>query len=491
MMPPRHEQDHRLRRALRDVVALSALPFVWLPYTPARVVDDLADVLLHIACVELLFLRVVTDVETLTVTKARRDGAADDVRTAAAIEAVLATGDRSPLIRADPLQPGRALYWAVFPLSDDPAEVLVAASAAADFPTELDRLMLTLGPNLAEVVLRKQTVERLRAENVLLRDALEENLLMGAVIGSSPPIREVMRAVESVAPTDTTVLITGETGTGKELIAREIHRRSRRASGPLIAVNCAALPPSLIASELFGHERGAFTGALQRRIGRFELAAKGTIFLDEIGELPPETQVMLLRVLQERVFERVGGSTPVRVDVRVIAATNRDLTARMAEGSFRADLFYRLNVFPIHVPPLRDRREDIPLLAQHFAQIFARRLGKKITHISAAGLRRLTEYAWPGNVRELENVIERAVILNSDTTLDVRSSLFPKNVPAAGGALTGRIDDLERSAIEEALAATRGRVAGPRGAAARLGLPATTLHSKMIKYGLDASRFKQ
>src|SRR5205807_1262809 len=251
---------------------------------------------------------------------------------------------------------------------------IVAASAAPDFPTQLDRFLLVLTANLANTVISRKRVEELVEENVLLRDQIDERLLMGSVIGVSRSIRSVLSDVDKVAPTSATVLITGETGTGKELIAREIHRRSRRASGPMIAVHSAALPAGLIASELFGHERGAFTGALQRRIGRFELATRGTIFLDEVGELPPEMQVALLRVLQERTFERVGGSQTLRTEARVIAATNRDLLKMVREGTFREDLYYRLSVFPIHIPPLRERRDDIPPMVEHFTSVFSRRL---------------------------------------------------------------------------------------------------------------------
>jgi len=295
-----------------------------------------------------------------------------------------------------------------------------------------------------------------------------------------------------VAPTDSTVLITGETGTGKELIARAIHKRSPRSAGPFVAVNCAAIPSSLIASELFGHEKGAFTGALQRRQGRFELADGGTIFLDEVGELPAETQIMLLRVLQEREFERVGGSSPIRVNVRVLAATNRDLQAAVADGTFRADLFYRLNVFPLEVPALRERRVDVPLLVQYFIHRYATRFGKRIRSVNKDTTMLLQSYDWPGNIRELQNVIERAVIVSDSDTLSIdprwlsgRSLATPPVV-----ALSGTLATHEKDAIEAALTDSKGRVAGPFGAAARLDVPASTLESKIKALKIDKRRFK-
>jgi Response regulator containing CheY-like receiver, AAA-type ATPase, and DNA-binding domains len=338
----------------------------------------------------------------------------------------------------------------------------------------------------------RKRVEELVEENVLLRNEIDERLLMGSVIGVSRAIRSVLSNVDKVAPTDATVLITGETGTGKELIAREIHRRSSRAAGPVIAVHSAALPASLIASELFGHERGAFTGAMQQRIGRFELASRGSIFLDEVGDLPAEMQVALLRVLQERTFERVGGTQTLHTDARVIAATNRDLLTMVGEAAFRNDLFYRLSVFPIHIPPLRERREDIPPLVEHFAKTYARRFDKPIARIPQAGMARLVDYAWPGNVRELENVVERAVILAPGDELVIAATLFPGQAgqPILGGALPLRLGEMEKSAIEHALKESGGRVGGASGAAAHLGIRPTTLYSKLRKHHIDPARFK-
>jgi DNA-binding NtrC family response regulator len=304
-------------------------------------------------------------------------------------------------------------------------------------------------------------------------------------------LQAALSRVVKVAATDSTVLITGETGTGKELVARAIHRRSRRASRAFVAVNCAAIPRDLIPSELFGHEKGAFTGALQRRLGRFELAEGGTLFLDEVGELSSETQVALLRVLQEREFERVGGRERIQVDVRVIAATNRNLTVAAADGTFRQDLFYRLNVFPIEVPPLRDRREDIPVLVEHFIGRYARKAGKAFRRVSKRTLDHLQSYPWPGNVRELQNVIERSVIVSDTDEFVVDESWLstPLQVESRLG-LSSTLAVHEKAIIEDALRACGGRVFGPSGAAARLGIPRSTLESKIRALKINKSRFR-
>src|SRR5271169_1515538 len=314
------------------------------------------------------------------------------------------------------------------------------------------------------------------------------------IVGTSKPLKAVLSQIAKVAPTDSTVLITGATGTGKELIARAVHKRSRRSEHAFISVNCAAFAPTLISSELFGHEKGAFTGAMQRRLGRFELADGGTIFLDEVGELPPDTQVALLRVLQEREFERVGGTQSIKVDVRVIAATNRDLNAAVVGGSFRTDLFYRLQVFPIEIPPLRERRDDIPLLVEYFIDRYARKAGKNIRHVSQETLELLQSYAWPGNIRELQNVIERSVILCETETFSIDESWFPQQPsltePRNQIELPRRLEEQEKDMIEEALKASRGRVFGPTGAAAKLGIPRSTLESKIKSLKIDKNRFR-
>jgi PAS domain S-box-containing protein len=329
---------------------------------------------------------------------------------------------------------------------------------------------------------RKQAEERIRDENVALREQIDQAFMFEEIVGASPALQAVLSSIVKVAPTDSTVLITGETGTGKELIARAIHKHSQRSGQAFISVNCASIPSSLIASELFGHEKGAFTGAVQRRQGRFELAHSGTIFLDEVGDLPAETQIALLRVLQERQFERVGGNRIIPTDVRVIAATNRDLTAAIAAGTFRADLFYRLNVFPIEVPPLRKRKEDIPMLVEYFVKRYAEKAGKQIRKIDRNTLERCQSYAWPGNIRELQNIVERSVILCSGDTFWIEKAWLTSAQPPRqelAGRLPDTLQNQERKIIETALAESKGKGAGPEGAAAKLGIPRSTLDSKI------------
>jgi formate hydrogenlyase transcriptional activator len=340
---------------------------------------------------------------------------------------------------------------------------------------------------------RKKAEDRTRNENVALREEIERSSMFEEIVGSSEGLRQVLAQVSKVAPTDSTVLILGETGTGKELIARAIHNLSRRSSRAFIRVNCAAIPPALVASELFGHEKGSFTGAFQRRLGRFESADGGTIFLDEVGELPPETQVALLRVLQEREFERVGGSQTVQVDVRVLAATNADLGAAVGEGAFRQDLFYRLNVFPIRIPALRERVDDISLLVEYLIDRYSQAAGKKIRNIDKATLDLFQTYDWPGNVRELQNVIERAVILSDGETFSVDETWLTPVTPktaASSVPLVANLIDHEREMIEAALREAEGLVSGPTGAATKLGIPRQTLESKIRKLGINRHRFK-
>jgi formate hydrogenlyase transcriptional activator len=333
--------------------------------------------------------------------------------------------------------------------------------------------------------------EQLLLENRVLQEEIVERAIYEEIVGSSGSLQKVLAAIEKVAPTDSTVLLTGETGTGKELVAHAIHRRSPRCGRALVKVNCAALPAELIASELFGHEKGAFTGAMQQRIGRFEAANGGTIFLDEIAELSPEIQVSLLRVLQEKEFERVGGNRTIKTDVRVIAATNKDLRREVSDGRFRMDLFYRLNVFPIHVPPLRERANDIPVLVDYFAARLAARTGKKISRIEKRSLAAMQQYSWPGNIRELQNVIERCVILADSEVLRLEPGMLTHeptlNVHAS---CTPTCGSDRRAQIEAVLRETRGKVYGPEGAAARLGLPATTLDSQLRALGINKHQFK-
>jgi formate hydrogenlyase transcriptional activator len=329
--------------------------------------------------------------------------------------------------------------------------------------------------------------EQLEAENISLRAQLGQAPWFEEILAHSAALKRVLDTVEQVATTDATVLITGETGTGKELIARAIHRRSARARGPLIKVNCAAIPDTLLASELFGHERGAFSGAVERRKGRFEQAHGGTLFLDEIGELPQELQVLLLRVLQEREFERLGGTHTLQVDIRLVAATNRDLAEAVRAGRFRPDLYYRLNVFPVHVPPLRERPEDIPPLVAHFAEKYGTRFGRKISRIERRTLDVLQSHSWPGNVRELENTVERAAILARNGVLSIDREML---CAAAEHHADQEVRPEEREAIEAALRAARGKISGENGAAKRMGLPASTLEFRIKKLGIDKFRYR-
>jgi len=338
--------------------------------------------------------------------------------------------------------------------------------------------------------------DQLHDENVVLREQIDQAFMFEEIVGTSSGLKGVLSRLMKVAPTDSSVLVSGETGTGKELVARAIHKRSRRSQRAFVSVNCAALAPSLISSELFGHEKGAFTGAMQRRLGRFELANGGTIFLDEIGEVPLDTQVALLRVLQEREFERVGGTQPVKIDVRVIAATNRDLEAAVANGTFRPDLYYRLNVFPIEVPPLRERQDDVLMLLENFVHRFAQKMGKHFKKIDKRTVELFRSYPWPGNIRELQNVVERSVIVSSDGVFSVdaawlsgdsrRVSLPQQPEPADADEDASR----ERQIIEDALAGSRGRVSGPNGAAARLRVSPSTLEHRIKKLKIRKSHFK-
>jgi len=370
--------------------------------------------------------------------------------------------------------------------------VLKLLASQAAISLENSRLYRDIQEREANI---KALKDQLYKENVALKEEVDRTSMFEEIIGASAALQAALASVAKVAPTDSSVLITGETGTGKELIARAIHKRSKRSDRRFVSVNCAALAPSLISSELFGHEKGAFTGATERRIGRFELADRGTIFLDEVGEIPLDTQVALLRVLQEQEFERVGGTQAIKVDVRVIAATNRDLEAAVARGAFRVDLYYRLNVFPIEVPPLRERKDDIRMLVEYFIQRHARRIGKSIRSIDKSTLELFHSYAWPGNIRELQNVIERSVILSSTEVLRLDKSLLPnasseRPVPVQTSLTSEDERGEERKIIEAALARSKGRVEGPEGAAAKLGIPSSTLRSKIKTLKISKTQFK-
>jgi formate hydrogenlyase transcriptional activator len=367
---------------------------------------------------------------------------------------------------------------------------LSPAAGDVEFATQVGRLVALA----VEGALTRQELQRanarLAAEKLYLEEEIRTDRRTDEVVGDGPALREVLRQVEVVAPTDSAVLITGETGTGKELVARAVHRRSARRDRTFVKLNCAAIPTGLLESELFGHEKGAFTGAVERRVGRFELADGGTLFLDEVGDIPQELQPKLLRVLQEQEFERLGSGKTIRVDVRVVAATHRNLAKMVADGTFRSDLFYRLHVFPIPIPPLRERREDIPGLVRHFVQVFSRRFGRTIASIPDEVMAALERYPWPGNVRELEHVIERAVILTPGDELRVPTAdlvaASPPGPPAPAAAPPHRVTlrESEREMIRRALGECGGVIGGPDGAAARLGLKRTTLLSRMKKLGI-------
>jgi formate hydrogenlyase transcriptional activator len=360
------------------------------------------------------------------------------------------------------------------------------------FPDEQGRVTrwYSTGTDIDE---RKRNEERTRNETLALREQVDRDSMFEDIVGSSEALRKVLRQVSKVAPSDSTVLILGETGTGKELVARAIHKRSTRSERAFIGVNCAAIPPSLIASELFGHEKGAFTGAMQQRVGRFESANGGTIFLDEVGDLPQDIQIALLRVLQEREIERVGSNRAIPLDVRVLAATHRDLDALVAEGRFREDLLYRLSVVPIQMPSLRERADDVPVLVDYFIARFGKKAGKKFRTIEKRAAELFNTYQWPGNVRELQNVIERAVILNEGDIFSVDETWLKRQPPKSAGptvALSGALQRQEKELIETALAESGGRVAGRDGAAAKLGLPRPTLDARIKRLGIDKYRFK-
>jgi transcriptional regulator with GAF, ATPase, and Fis domain len=374
-------------------------------------------------------------------------------------------------------------------------------SAERDWPPAVVRRLTVVARVLAQVLARhardeevriaaaeaRQLKDQLQVENVYLRQEARERLGHSRVVGQSAALKRVLEQIEHVAPTDSTVLLVGETGTGKELFATHIHELGKRHNRSMVRVNCAAIPPTLMESELFGRERGAFTGALARQMGRFEMADKSTIFLDEIGDLPLDVQVKLLRVLEERTIERLGSSQPIKVDVRIIAATHRNLERRIAEGAFREDLYYRLNVFPISVPPLRERVEDIPLLVWRFVEEFSKAFGRRIDSIDKATFTALSQYSWPGNIRELRNVVERAMIVATGHRLNIP---LP-HASATAARRSPKLVDVEKEHIRAVLESTGWRIRGSGGAADRLGLKPTTLETRMAKLGLRRPGHRQ
>lgn len=517
-----NDEVRLLKACVNDLTSLLALPAMFSGREPQQIVAALLDVLMGILRLDSLHAEIKDFTDGPPIVMMRPVLSEKPIMGRSDIKQVL-----KDWLREDFRTPSLVLRAPDGGLSIVPFRLgflkelgwIVAVSRRADFPTDTERLLLNIAINQAAIGLQEARLlfeqkriakdldekvsertrelqdlkDQLQRENVILREQIDEASMFEEIVGTAPALRLVLSRVAKVAPTDAAVLITGETGTGKELIARAIHKRSARSARAFVNVNCAAIPLSLISSELFGHEKGAFTGALQRRLGRFELAKGGTLFLDEVGELPAETQSSLLRVLQEREFERVGGTETIQTDVRVIAATNRELRTTISQGLFRSDLFYRLNVFPIEMPSLRARAEDIPLLTEYFIQRYAQKLGKKISGISKETLHQFQSYPWPGNIRELQNVIERSLILCETDTFSVDENwLTPesnergiKSSTVAQVLTTG-----ERALIEAALEETGGRVSGRSGAAAKLGLPASTLESKIRTLKINKYAYK-
>jgi transcriptional regulator with GAF, ATPase, and Fis domain len=540
------DEIKRLQGCINNLISLLALPAIWSGQEPAHILDTLLGALVRMLRLDFVYARLNDPIDRSPIEVVRlaqrRNPAPLPQQMGRALNPWL-TGDppQARLVIPNPIGKGEV---SVAPLRlglADEVGVLVPGSERTDFPSQIEMLLLRVAANQTAIGLqearditeRKRAAEelekrvdertrqltevneelrqakvtlekafdeiktlkdRLYHENVALREEIDRTSMFEEIVGSSRAMRAVLSRVAKVAPTDSTVLITGETGTGKELIARAIHKRSKRAARAFVAFNCAGVPSSLVASELFGHEKGAFTGAQQRRLGRFEVAEGGTIFLDEVGELPAETQIALLRVLQEREFERVGDSRPISADVRIIAATNRNLEDAVAAGTFRLDLFYRLNVFPIEVPPLRERREDIPMLLEYFIKRYADKAGKTIQSVDKKTVERFKSYSWPGNIRELQNVIERSVIVCEsevfsveETWLSKASSLEPHR---PSSTLSEMLLEQEKRIIESALSESKGKIAGPYGAATRLGIPSSTLESKIKTLKIKKNRFK-
>lgn len=500
-MPDRIEDIHRLQGCLNDLVSFLSLPALWSGLEPPQVIGILLDVLLRMLHLDFAYARLNDGAdEIVRIAKSRMTNPPPREIGLALEPWLRLDGPGSASGVPNPIGEGKVSIICIWLGLAPERGMIVAGSERTDFPDDIETLLLKSAVNQAVIELQRAEVvaeqnravaiehvkNRLLAENIYLREELDEQHQGEEIIGQSTVFGRVLALVEQVAPTNACVLIQGETGTGKELIARAIHRLSGREGQSFVKLNCAAIPTGLLEAELFGHEKGAFTGAIGQRIGRFELAHRGTIFLDEVGEIPLELQAKLLRVLQEQEFERLGSTRTIRVDVRIVAASNRDLARMVADREFRSDLYYRLNVFPIMVPPLRERAQDISLLVQYFTERHARRYNRPITSIPAETLAALCRYRWPGNVRELENLIERSVILSQGPTLDVPlGELMPVNETAIG-ALT--LEDCEREHILRVLNDCRWVIAGPSGAAAKLGMKRTSLQYKMQKLGITRPR---
>ncbi|HLF97326.1 MAG TPA: sigma 54-interacting transcriptional regulator [Methylococcaceae bacterium] len=499
-MPDRIEDIRRLQGCLNDLVGLLALPALWNGREPEEALRVLLDVLLRMLPLEFAYARLnaMGDGPALEICRVadRRDCPLPAQELGRALEPWFRLKTPGAVsVLASPLGTGNVALVYVWLGLDRERGVVAVGSRRADFPEELELLVLRSAVNQAVIELQRaevfaarrqamameQVKDHLLAENNYLRQVLDHEQ-QREIVGRSAALQKVLDLVAQVAPTDACVLIQGETGTGKELVARAVHRLSGRRQQPFVTLNCAAIPTGLLEAELFGHEKGAFTGAVGQRIGRFELAHRGTIFLDEVGEIPLELQAKLLRVLQEQEFERLGSARTLRVDVRLVAASNRNLARMVAEREFRSDLYYRLKVFPIALPPLRERSEDIPQLVRYFAGRHARRYGKGIAHIPEETLAALSRYSWPGNVREMENLIERSVILSPGPTLEVPLGELGCAEVAARDAAT--LEACEREHILRALHESRWVIAGPRGAAARLGMKRTSLQHRMRKLGI-------
>lgn len=494
-----------LQGCINDLVSLLALPAMWSSCVPAQVLGMLLDVLMRMLCLDFVYARLNTSTEAVCTEMCRvadRFDAVDNpARIGQALRPWLEGCDSSTTtVLLNPLGPGEITIARAWIGLGRERGVIAAASSRADFPTDIEFLLFKTAVNQAIIELQRGEVlaERTRTaaaeheknqllvENTYLRQQLQIEERCSEIIGQCKSLQNLFHLISQVAPTKACVLIQGETGTGKDLIARAIHRLSSRKERSFIKLNCAAIPTGLLEAELFGHEKGAFTGAVGQRIGRFELAHQGTIFLDEVGEIPLELQAKLLRVLQEQEFERLGSPRTIRVDVRLIAATNRNLVKMVEEGQFRSDLFYRLNVFPISVPPLRERVEDIPLLVWHFTHMHAREYNKRITTITEKTMNALCRYHWPGNVREMANLIERGVILSQGSTLDIPLIEQKTSDETLNSELSLR--DFEREHILRALSDSDWVIAGPYGAAAKLGMKRTSLQYKMQKLGIIKPR---